>query len=241
MTYFAIEHSMNKKIVGKIPQTKDTIHHCNVWNEPKLISNLFYKKIENIPILSNAVLHPNAIATDLIEPISTFGFFSSMLISNDLKDIFEKFNLFGVQFFPTYVIQNNTKIEGYWQSHISEQAFKLLDFEKLNFTIKTNKNDGSVSFEDINFIKNLGDFLKWKEDYKFPTQLYFRNLVLIDDKFDFFFMPHYINGTGKGIVSERLKIEIEKQGITGIEFRPIEQSLQDWYHSGEREKIYGKV
>lgn len=240
MKYFAIEPSMNRKIVGKIPQTKETIHHCDVWNEPKLISNLFYTKIEEIPILSNAVLHPKAIVTDLIEPISTFGFSSSMLISNNLKNIFERFNLFGVQFFSTYVIQNNTKIEGYWQSHISEQAFKLLNFKKLNFTIKTNKNDGTVTFEEINFIKTLEDFLKYKEEYKFPTQLYFRNLDLINDKFDFFFLPHYINGTGKGIISEILKNEIEKQEITGIEFRPIELSLQDWYHSGEREKIYGK-
>ena len=43
-------------------------------------------------------------------------------------------------------------------------------------------------------------------------------------------------------VSEKLKIELEKNEITGIEFKPIEISFNEWYVSGgEREKIYGKV
>ena len=55
-----------------------------------------------------------------------------------------------------------------------------------------------------------------------------------------YFQLNYINGGHRGIVSERLKTEIEKQQCTGIEFRPIELSLQDWYHSGARESVYGK-
>ncbi len=239
MKYFNIEESMNRKILGKVEQTKEIIHNCHIWDEPRFIDRMFYRKIEGLPILSNVVLHPKANVIDLIR-VSSVGFSRSMLISDKLKCIFEKFNLFGLQFFPTFMIQNNARIEGYWQTHISEQAFDLLDFEKLNFTIKTNNGDGTVSFEEINHIKTLTDFLKSKEENKFPTELYFRNLVLKDEKFDFFFMPHFINGTGRGTVSERLKLEIENQGITGIEFRPIEISFQEWLQGGEREKIYGK-
>lgn len=44
------------------------------------------------------------------------------------------------------------------------------------------------------------------------------------------------------VESEKLKNEIEKQEITGIEFKPIEVSLNDWLGSnGLREKIYGHV
>ena len=36
--------------------------------------------------------------------------------------------------------------------------------------------------------------------------------------------------------------EIERNNITGIEFRPIHISYTEWYGTGkEREKIYGKI
>ncbi len=241
MKYFAIEHSMNRKIVGKIPHTKAILHNCHVWDEPKFIDRMFFQKIEGIPILSNAVLFPKAKTTDFINTYGVIGFTGSMLISDKLKYIFEKFNLFGLQFFSTFIIQNNAKIEGYWQTHISEQAYELLDFENINFTYKK-RQDGKVFYEEIYHIKSLEDFLKCKENSEWPIELYFLNLILKEDEiFDFFLIPHYINGMGQGAISERLKVEIEKQGITGIEFRPIEISLQDWYHSGEREKTYGKI
>ena len=240
MRYFAIEHSMNTKIVGKIPHTKEVLHNCDVWDEPKFIDRMFYQKIEETPILSNAVLFPKAKITDLINTYNVIGFSISMLISDKFKNVFEKFNLFGLQFFPTFIIQNNIKIDGYWQTHISEQAFKLLDFKKINFIYKK-RDCEKVIYEEINNINSLEDFLKCKEEKILPTELYFLNLILKENKFDFFFIPHYINGNGYGIVSEKLKNEIEQQSITGIEFRPIEVSLQDWMRSEEREKIYGKI
>ncbi len=241
MKYFAIHHSLNRKIVGKIPHTKEIIYNCDVWDEPRFIDRMYFKKIEGTPILSNAVLFPKAKTTDFINTYNVIGFTGSMLISDKFKKVFEKFNLFGLQFFPTYIIQNNKKIEGYWQTHISEQGFKLLDFAKINFTYKK-RFDGKVIYEEINNIKSLEDFLKCKKTSEWPIELCFLNLVLKDEIFDFFLIPHYINGNGSGIVSEKLKIEIENQGITGIEFRPIEISLNEWLMpGGEREKIYGKV
>lgn len=133
MNYFAIENSLNKKIMGKVEQSKEYLHHCDVWNEPRFIDRFPFTKIEINPILSNTVLYPSAKLTDKIL-VSSVGYsYGSMLISNKLKLIFEKFNLFGVQFFPTYLIQNNTKIEGYWQSHISNIPHDYIDFEKQSF------------------------------------------------------------------------------------------------------------
>ena len=239
MKYFAIEDSMNPKIVGKIPQTKNIIYNCHVWDEPRFIDRMIYQEIEGTPILANAVLFPKAKITDFINTYNVIGFSISMLISDKFKKVFEKFNLFGLQFFPTFIIQNDIKIEGYWQTHISEQGFKLLDFEKNKFVYKK-RVDEKVIYEEINNINSLEDFLKCKEEKILPTELYFLNLILKEDEFDFFFIPHYINGNGYGIVSENLKNELENQGITGIEFRPIEVPFQDWLRSEEREKIYGK-
>lgn len=238
MKYFSIEGSMNTKIVGKIPHTKEIIYNCDVWDDPRFIERMIFREIEGTPILSTALLFPRAKITDFIVSYG-MGFSGSMLISDKLKKVFEKFNLIGLQFFPTFIIQNEVKIEGYWQTHISEQGFKLLDFKKIKFVYKK-RVDEKVIYEEINNINSLEDFLKCKEENILPTELYFLNLILKEDVFDFFFIPHYINGNGYGIVSEKLKTEIEKQGITGIEFRPIEIPLQDWLRSEEREKIYGK-
>jgi hypothetical protein len=57
-----------------------------------------------------------------------------------------------------------------------------------------------------------------------------------------FFTLRYIDGAQKGIVSEKLKNELESNEITGLEFRPIEISFKEWSKpNGEREKIYGKI
>lgn len=238
MKYYAIENSMNTKIVGKIPQTKDILSNCHV-DEPRFIDNMIYQKIEEVPILPTALLFPKAKITDFI--FSFVGFnFGSMLISDKFKKILERFNLFELQFFPTYFYYYNCKIDGYWQTHISKQGFELLDFEKINFVFKK-RIDEKVVYEDIDFINSLESFLKCKDEKILPTELYFLNLILKKDEFDYFFIPHYINGNGYGIVSENLKNELENQGVTGVEFRPIEMSSQDWRHSGEREKTYGKT
>lgn len=58
---------------------------------------------------------------------------------------------------------------------------------------------------------------------------------------DYFFLRYLENGGSYGIVSERLKDEIEKQGITGIEFRPIKISYNEWIkRDGPRDQIYGR-
>ncbi len=91
-------------------------------------------------------------------------------------------------------------------------------------------------------VSNKEDFLSMIETMKYPKILYLKNISFIElMNLDYFFLRNF-EGIGNGIVSENLKIEIEKQGITGIEFKPIEISLNDWFGSnGLREKIYGRV
>lgn len=66
------------------------------------------------------------------------------------------------------------------------------------------------------------------------------NILLKDDIKDDFFILRHVEGGIKYIVSENLKQEIEEEGCSGIEFRPIELSYNEWVAlGGEREKIYG--
>lgn len=56
-----------------------------------------------------------------------------------------------------------------------------------------------------------------------------------------FFSLRYAEDAHKGIISERLKNELLENKVSGIEFKPLELSLNEWLHCGEREKIYGKT
>ncbi|NJM79937.1 MAG: hypothetical protein HC854_10525 [Flavobacterium sp.] len=198
-----------------------------------------FKKIDFKPILSNIILHTNAKQTDFIDTYGNVGFSSGYLISNSFKMLLDKFNCYGFQFFKTYIIQNNLLNENYWQTNIYDFPFEQIDFKNSKFILNDRDNNRKIISEIITF-KNIDDFNVITSKITYPKTISFNNVVFnkaID--LDFFSLK-YSEGY-KGIVSERLKNIIEMEKLTGIEFRPFELSLQEWYHNGEREKIYGNV
>lgn len=240
MKYFAIEHSMDKKVLGKVEQTKGNYHNCHIWDEPRFIDRFAFKKIEINPILSYPILHQSAKLTDLIKAQGIGLTPVSIIISNKFKRLLEKFNLFGVQFFPTFVIQNNKKISGYWQSHIYDIPYNFIDFDKTNI-MSQNIEKMIINFKEILPISTSTELVKAIEKMQYPSAVYIDNPSFTSSMIlDYFCLRYFDNGGYYGTISQKLKLEIENQGITGIEFRPIEISYQDWLHY-EREKIYGKL
>lgn len=82
------------------------------------------------------------------------------------------------------------------------------------------------------------EFLRMLENMKYPKMLYLKNISFTEQmNLDYFFLRNFEDAS-LGIASENLKNEIEKQEITGIEFKPIELSMNDWLDSnGVTEKI----
>jgi hypothetical protein len=93
----------------------------------------------------------------------------------------------------------------------------------------------------INF-ENIDEFNLFVSNIRYPKMISF-NDVFFNENMDLdFFSLRYIEGAHKGIVSERLKNELVRNEMSGIEFKPIELSLNEWLMpGGEREKIYGKT
>ena len=90
--------------------------------------------------------------------------------------------------------------------------------------------------------ENITEFENFVSKQEYPLLPIIKSLKFnIKMNLDFFTIRFFENGGNFGIVSENLKNEIEKQNISGMEFRPIEISFQDWLRSEEREKIYGKI
>ena len=240
MKYFALEHSKNKKILGRFNQCSKILHNCHVDNEPNFIDRHPFEKIEFTPILSTLVLDPKSKITDLIKVSSTGFSFGSVVISEKLKNIFEGLNCYGLQFFATHLLQDNDVINRYWQTHIYDSPFQYVDFEKSKFTLMNTEN--SIAIEENIRIHDVKEFINQNESLDYPKKIIIKNIVFKENfDLDYFLLRYLEKGGNHGIVSEKLKNEIENQGITGIEFRPIEISFQDWLRSDEREKIYGKV
>lgn len=239
MKYFAIQHSLNEKIMGKIPQMKEMITHCHV-DDPNFIDNLYFRKIEGVPILFNAVLYANAKLTDLLDVGGTGFSFGSIIISDKLKKILDHFNVYGIQYFQTYIIQKNQKLESYWQNHIYDFPFQYIDFKKTTFILKDRDSNRNVFEKEIIF-HNLLEFLDFVNKISYPKMISFNSIFFTPEMNLDYFSLRFSNAH-QGIVSEKLKDEIEAAGCTGIEFQPSELSYNEWVApGGEREKIYGKI
>jgi hypothetical protein len=239
MKYFAIESSLNEEIMGKIPQIKEFIHHCDVEEESNFIDKFVFEKIEIQPILSNVVLYDNTKQNDLIDAYGHVGFDFGYLISDKIKTILDKFNCYGFQYFKTYIIHKNKKNDNYWQIKKYDFPYQYIDFEKTNFLFKDRDINRNVISNVMSF-KNFDEFKLFVEQVRYPKWIFFKDVFFTKEMNLDFFSLRYTDGGHKGIVSKKLKIELEKNEITGIEFRPIEIDFQEWLQGGQREKIYGK-
>lgn len=240
MKYFAIESSLNEKIMGKIPQIKEFIHHCEISTTQNHIDNFVFKEIEVDPILSYVSLYASVKQTDIIDAYGHVGFDFSYIISNKFKTILDNFNCYGYQFFKTHVVYKNKKIENYWQIKKFDFPYHFIDFEKSNFILKDRDLNRNVISETIQF-KNIDEFNLFTSKINYPKMISFKDVFFTEEMDLDFFSLRYTEGGHKGIVSERLKNELEKNEISGIEFRPIEINLQEWLQGGERAKAYGKT
>ncbi|MEC3906014.1 integrase core domain-containing protein [Tamlana sp. 2201CG12-4] len=145
--------------MGKLPQVKEVVHNCHVWDNSNFIDRFSFKKIEINPILSNAILYAKSKRTDLIE-VSSVGFsYGSMLISDKLKNLLEQFNSFGIQFFSTSIIHKENKIKNYWQTHIYDIPYDFIDFKNTDLLLK-DRDENRKPIQ--NYLEKLDI---WREEY----------------------------------------------------------------------------
>lgn len=240
MKYFAIQSCLNEKLIGKYPQVQEFIHHCNVEEEPNFIDKFAFEKIKIQPILSNVVLHSVSIQTDFIDVFGDVGFNFGYLISDKFKKVLEKFNCYGIQLFKTYIVQQNKSFDNYWQTNIYDFPYQYIDYKKTTFLFKDRDVNKNVMREVMSF-NDAAEFTTFANKVRFPKWIFFKDIFFTKEMNLDLFSLRYSEYGHKGIVSERLKKEIEDAGCTGIEFQPIELSINEWLQGGEREKVYGKI
>ncbi|WP_017498177.1 imm11 family protein [Flavobacterium sp. WG21] len=238
MKYYSIEPSLNTKVLGNYPQVKNIKYNCHVWDEPKFIEHVHFEKVDFEPIIANAILYAKSKLTDLIS-VTGMGFTLKLLISSKLKNILENKRKTGLQFFRSPIIQNDHLINNYWILNYYEISYQFLDFKNSVF-FETTKFDKTNKLE----INNQNAFIQKQNEIAeegYPKGLLIDKIAIKKDNNEHFFLLQNTDNGTQYIVSEKLKKEIEEANCTGIEFQPIELSLTEWLHGGEREKIYGKT
>jgi hypothetical protein len=91
---------MNTKIVGKFFQSENIFWNYGNIDNPKLLNNIYFQKVDFDPIVPIPVLHKKAKITDLISCVNaTCG--GQLIMSEKLKKIIEKNREKGLQFFKT--------------------------------------------------------------------------------------------------------------------------------------------
>lgn len=236
--YYSIRHSLNTKIIGKFFQSEDILHNYGNIENPKLLNNIYFEKIDFEPLVPIPILHKKAKITDLISCVNaTSG--GQLIISEKLKKIIEKYRKDGIQYFKTSVIKDNIKYNDFFIINMFEFNTQDIDFVKSKVCVRVNKQLGGTEIKILE-VNTLENFMTYVNHYKEKMEIVtLENVFLKDIKLEDFFQL----GFGvKHIVSYKLKKEIEDAGCTGIEFQPIELSYIEWsMPNGEREKIYGRT
>jgi hypothetical protein len=238
MNFFSISNSLNPKVLGHYPQVKEIKQNCNVWNEPKFIEHINFERVSFNPITANAVLYSSSKLTDLIS-ISGMGFTRKLLLSGRLKKILERNSVGGLQFFQSNLIYKNEEINDYWILNSFDINMHFIDIQSSNFVWRKRKEVGGTYLAEVNF-NSLDEFIRKIIDDNLEGKLYINKIKIHEGVTEDFFTLLNVEGGVKYIVSEKLKQEIEDAGCTGIEFQPVELSINEWLNGGEREKVYGK-
>lgn len=239
MNFYVIRPSRSKNVIGHYPQVKDIKQNCHVWDEVKFVEHVDFQKIDFEPITANAVLYPSSKLTDLIDVVG-MGFTHKPLISGKLKNLLQNNRESGMQFFSSDVLYNGQSIKDYWVLSMYEVNMEFVDFVKSLVYETKDVNEKSSLIQ----IKDVDKFFEVKKEIDtkgYPYEISISKIRIYDTVRSHFFALSNVEGGIKYIVSEKLKTEIEVAGCTGIEFQPVELSLAEWLHGGERERIYGKA
>lgn len=224
MKYYSIRESLDKKIIGTYPQVVHANHNCHVWDEPKFIGQVQFKKIDYEPITSNAILEKKARPTDLISSRS-IGFTLKLLLSGKLKRIIEKYSKNKCQFFQAPVIFKDYLINDYWLLSPYNFNMEFIDYHKSAISVRVRRIEGGTESKPLK-ADDYKEFMSIINNHKEKKEIVSIDNIILKDNVneDFFLLNHRLSY----IVSEKLKKEIENAQCTGIEFMPIEMKLTEW-------------
>lgn len=242
--YFFLNPSMNRRIVGNYCQSEN-IANNEMRNNPRFLNNVYFTEVAFDPITPKAILHKKAKLTDLISNVNAGGGLRP-LMSKKLRDILVAHRATGMQFFnSSLVTANGHEIEGYFSLNMYQSNNEFVDIKNSLVRHQRKSTDYDKTYKTEVEYSVFNDYDSFTHALRLAREngetFYIEKLKLISGIREDFFMVKDVDGGVNFIVSEKLRNEIEKSGCMGIEFQPVELSLNEWLHDGARERVYGKA
>lgn len=256
MTYYKLDISIDKKVIGRYPQSTG-----GIWNGVKhevgkdFVDLAKYGPVHSKFPMFDPILHKSAIATDVLSGDSQLSLAISNRFYSFLKPLLNNiphqtwnckvYNSEAKTNFQSdkLIVKNKNKLKvfDYKLFHISYPKLDFIDYSKSLFqTIVYDDNYNEVLIEDNIIVKNREERIKLIRKYMDDAQknnLGRKKLRLKTKKIcintkniheDMFRVADTLNCgsyyTSGYYVSEKLKIEIERHGFTGMVFIPIQDT-----------------
>jgi hypothetical protein len=211
MRYYQIKYVLGEIVGRTFPQSQQVVSNIPISAPNHLFSS--GRKLEHNVYIPDSKIESNAKVTDLI---SSSPIVLQLIISDKLKNLIQNSREDGLQFFPTKLIHKRKVVVNYWILNAFERDYHYINFEKSKILIKNNIQNTSKAVD----LKTLDSFKMALMTIKYPEYLRIEKLYLIDGiKPDLLIIDRTIGMFF--YFSEKLKIEIENAGCTGIEFLPI--------------------
>ncbi len=178
-----------------------------------------------IPEIKYLLLDKNADLLDIINaPMLTF---TGLLMNNRTQKIFMSYMLPSHKYYPAYIKDYKANIFEYvWLQTSSERNYdNFMDYKKSQFYWK--KDYGNIEREDIeiNSLQDLEDFkIKLKKGQGIRVKIVVLKTDFLNLNIDLFKIARLSNDW---IISERLKIALEENEITGISFKEVGNLIVD--------------
>jgi hypothetical protein len=210
MNYYILSNSTDEKVVGDIPQVKMAPDYdFDKHNSVRSISRDNFPEFN--PDLNFFVMTPKAKLTDVITVsglISAKGF----LINEKVKNILDKHNLVSHKYYQAKLYYKNQAFTYYWW-HVVSDLTPCIDYNQTSFIIK---RLFKIEVDNLT-IPNAEGLKKTRYEIGALKNLIPNTLVLhetFDKNLDLFIIGGF---NDEIFVSEKLKIELEQQKISGIE------------------------
>ena len=220
MDIYKFSHSKNLKVIGrKYPQiiTYESGYDYTAQYSISYLNNKGGWKQKGLkpPVF---ILSKSAKKTDLLSATGLTLY--SFIWSIKFYEFINSFRLPPHITFPLNIQFKGKYLSNYILFHLCQTSEELIDFSKSKFCV-AERIDKQFDIE----IKSLHDYDEKKNNYEsksiFDPKIYAEKLEIRENtNFDLFGIGRLFSGI---YVNEDLKLAIEKEGLTGIDFIPIEK------------------
>jgi hypothetical protein len=220
MKYYKLtEQNNTRKAFGTLPNfislIPDDIEIEKIVNYGKAYveKNQFY-----VPPLK--LKGKSSIITNML-PSLAGGFGMSVIADYKLKNIIEKSNYYKMRFTKTVLKDLEDNELPYWFISAEEGFYDAIDFKNSIFFDKKNHMFDEAKWEKLSF-EGKDEFLQYEKEN--DTIIYIDFICLIENvNSDFFAIQFVNNNTIVFFISEKLKGEIEKENMTGMQFLELNE------------------